>query len=107
MSSTQTITATEVPVTPSNSVPTKLNYVYIPPGVSKPAFYPGTASGYRRPHDAHDVNITDVRGSEDKFELDREGFKFMQYPRGEQDIVNEEKVKTNLYPDIIDLLKKT
>lgn len=104
MSTTGTITPTaQLPLSTSKTVKTKLNYY----AEGTTAFYPGTASAFRRPFDTRDVEITDVRGAEDRFDLDAHGFKFMKHPQGEQDIADEAKVKANLYPDIVSLMKKT
>lgn len=104
MSATQTVTPTaQLPLSTSKTVKTQLNYC----AEGTVEFSPGTASAYRRPHDKRDVEITDARGSEDQFNLDKHGFAFMHHPQGEQDIANEAKVKANLYPDIVSLLKKT
>jgi hypothetical protein len=104
MSSTQTVTPTaQVPISASKSEPTQLNYY----AEGEVAFYPGTASTFRRYFDRRDVNITDARGFEDQFDLDKHGFKFIKLPRGEQDITDAEKVKAQLYPEFISLIKQT
>lgn len=102
MSTTETVTTASMPVDAVKTKPTKLNYVKLP----QTSFSPGTASAFRREHDVRDVHITDARSVKTPFDFNKHGFKFLEYPRGEQDIANEQKVKANMYPEIIELLKK-
>ena len=59
-------------------IPTNLKYwLDLAKGGTKD-FYPGTAGAYRRKHEPHQVDITDVRGHEKEFKLDKQGFEFVQ-----------------------------
>jgi len=51
------------------------------------------------------VTITDVSGSEDEYTLDGNGFQVFQRASKERDFVDDEKIKTEYYPEIEKLLK--
>jgi len=84
-------------------VQTTLNYHFGSKGVP---YYPGTAGGYRRKHDQHSVQVTDIAGHEKQFSLDREGFACIQHESKEKEFKNEEGIKDRLYPEIAQILKE-
>ncbi|KAK3061385.1 hypothetical protein LTS18_006368 [Coniosporium uncinatum] len=65
-----------------------------------------TLNYYKDPKDdAIPVTITDVSGSEDEYTLDGNGFQVFQRASKERDFVDDEKIKTEYYPEIEKLLK--
>lgn len=79
---------------------------YYPPDGPK-VFYPGTAGYQRRKFDSRTIPIADIRGAEDNFELERNGFQVVKYDWTEFPLdAPNDKVKEIVYPETIDMLKK-
>lgn len=73
-------------------------------GVDARVFYPGTAGDKRRPRDTQPVQVTNMR---DKgFTLDKNGFQLVSHVSREKTFDNEERVKTEVYDETSELLKK-
>ena len=66
----------------------------------------GTASSYRHKMDTHVVPINDMRGNEQFFTLDKQGFQFHKHKSVEKAFNDLDKVKTIVYPETAELLKK-
>src|SRR5271155_2716282 len=49
--------------------------------------------------------IHDIRGHEDEFTLDKNGFQIYQHESAEKDFTDDEKIKTEYYREVEDLLK--
>jgi hypothetical protein len=82
---------------------------YLKRGAEKPAYYridppPGVprASGI---DDPHDVTISDARGRESEFTLDRNGFALVKAPTAVADFYDPEEIKRVYYPEVEQLLK--
>ncbi|KAH7141001.1 amino acid permease-domain-containing protein [Dactylonectria macrodidyma] len=60
---------------------------------------------YARPSVAHDVTIHDVRGEEDKYTLDGNGFQVFKRGATEKDFLDDEQIKASYYPEVEQLLK--
>ena len=84
---------------------TTISYYLDPSKGGYKEFYPGTAGSYRRKHEVHAFQVTDIKGHEKEFSLDREGFTFVQRESKEKDFENEEVIKDRLYPEISELVK--
>ncbi|KAK4494239.1 hypothetical protein PRZ48_014537 [Zasmidium cellare] len=93
-------------VLPPNTLHTTLNYYLTPDKGGDKIFYPGTAGNYRRKHEPHDVNIFDLRESSEKVEVDKQGFQLVQHSALDNDLTDPDFVKTKVYDDTAELLKK-
>ncbi|PVH96920.1 hypothetical protein DM02DRAFT_598370 [Periconia macrospinosa] len=61
---------------------------------------------YNRESNQHNVTVHDVRGREDQFTLDKNGFQFYKHESSEKDFLDEEKIKEGYYRETEELLKK-
>lgn len=96
--------STTVTTAPTRTVEAKINY-YPPDGPK--VFYPGTAGYQRRNFDTRSVPINDIRGSEDLFSLDKNGFQVVKNNWTEIGLNDhKEKVESIVYPETIDMLKR-
>ena len=91
---------------PTHVVDTTLKYYLEPSRGGSTSFYPGTAGSYRRKFDEQPVQVTDMRGSENKFKLDKQGFELRRHVCTEKDFVDEVVVKDVVYKETAELLKK-
>lgn len=104
---TTTSTATEAPAETKHNVPTTLNYYKDPGDGSPPApSYVGKPDTYERPVEKLNVTVNDVRGDEDKYTLDKNGFQFYPHESKEKDFDDDEKIKREYYPEVDALLKE-
>jgi hypothetical protein len=92
--------------TPTHIVNTTLNYYLEPEHGGSTFFYPGTAGNYRRKFNEQAVQVTDVRGSETDFRLDKQGFEVRRHVSAEKDFADEDVVKDVVYKETAELLKK-
>ncbi|KAF1848187.1 uncharacterized protein K460DRAFT_333958 [Cucurbitaria berberidis CBS 394.84] len=60
---------------------------------------------YDRPFEVHPATIRDVRGSENKYTLDGNGFQFHRNSAQEKDFLDDEKIKSGYYAETEQLLK--
>jgi hypothetical protein len=105
MSTTETQTETLVETAP---VLAELNF-YDPPATNeKPHNYMYTTDGPQRNFGdiTKVVAINDIRGHENEYSLDKNGFQIVKFSPTEREFVDEEKIKTQYYKEIEDLLKK-
>jgi hypothetical protein len=105
MSTTQTQTETLVETAP---VFAELNF-YDPPATNeKPHNYMYSTDGPQRNFGdvTKVVPINDIRGHENEYSLDNNGFQIVKFSPTETEFVDEEKIKTQYYGEIEDLLKK-
>ena len=68
--------------------------------------YPGTAFEKRRKHVPQEVTIKDMRPIRSEFTLDNNGFELVDFKPKEKELIDEEKVEKDYYPECIDLIKK-
>lgn len=66
----------------------------------------GTASYFRRKFDERPVRIGDIRGREDQFNLNTQGFQYLESSTVGGDFRDSEKVKREVYPETEELLKQ-
>lgn len=52
------------------------------------------------------LTIHDVRGIEDRFELDRNGFQFVELPTKARDVTTDEKIQDEYYPEVAEVLQE-
>ena len=90
---------------PAHVVPTTLAYWMGPEQGGYKEFYAGTAGGYRRKHDHKPVEVTDIRGHEKEFQLDKHGFEYLHHESKEKEFADDESTKETLYPEVVQLLK--
>lgn len=91
---------------PAHVVNTTLNYCLEPLQGEPSPFYPGTAGNYRREFNEQAVQVTDLRGSENDFSLDKQGFELRRHVCTEKDFADEAVVKDVVYEETAELLKK-
>ena len=90
-------------------VPTTLNYFeLVGEGPAREYATPGP-DGKRQTNvgkDPHPAVVHDVRGREDAFTLDGQGFQFVHWPSAEKEFVDEEAIRTRYYAEVEALLKE-
>ncbi|KAF2101409.1 hypothetical protein NA57DRAFT_64217 [Rhizodiscina lignyota] len=87
-------------------IDTTLNHYLDPEKGGHSSYYTGTAGYYRRKFDEHAVKIQNMRGREDQFDLNTQGFRFYRSPTVGGDFQDTEFVKREVYPETEELLKK-
>lgn len=86
---------------------THLNYYKPNADGSPPApAYVGKPESYERPTQALNVTVHDIKGEVDKYTLDGNGFQIYTFPSTEKDFRDDEKIKTEYYPETERLLKE-
>lgn len=63
--------------------------------------YLGVSDDYTRK-----MTVRDVRGMEDQFELDRNGFKFVKLPSKRRSTEDDETIKTQWYREVAEVIKE-
>lgn len=90
------------------SVETTINYYYTPvENVPPPMLKVGTVGARRMKFDGRKREVFNIRGRENNFKLDRNGFEFLPFPLNEDKKIydNEEEVKQVLYPKFAQFMK--
>jgi len=101
-----TTTTKEAPTKTKHNVPTTLNYYKDPGDGSEPKpSYVGKPETYERPSEPLDTVVTDIRGDEEKYSLDKNGFEIYRHTSIEKDFDDDEKIKREYYPETEQLLK--
>ena len=85
---------------------TTLNHYLDPDKGGHTKYITGTASYFRRKFDERAVKIGDIRGREDQFNLNTQGFQFHVSPTIGGDFSDTEKVKKEVYAETEKLLKE-
>jgi hypothetical protein len=94
------------PTSKAHNVSTTLNYYKDPgDGSEPPATYVGKPETYERPYEPLDVVVQDVRGQEDQYTLDKNGFQIYRHKSVEKDFLDDELIKAVYYPETEQLLK--
>ena len=87
-------------------VETTLNYYKDPGDGSEPhPSYVGKPETYERPYEKLQVTVNDIRGSEESYTLDKQGFQIYNHASKEKDFVDDEQIKAIYYPETEQLLK--
>lgn len=68
--------------------------------------YPGTAADKLRRVNGVPMQITDLRECNEHFSLDKHGFQFVPHKSVEAAFEDNEKIKSVVYPETIELLKR-
>jgi len=93
--------------TKRHDVQTTLYYYKDPGDGSPPApTYVGKPETFERPSESLDVTVTDISGSESKYNLDNHGFQIYKHSSAEKDFVDDDKIKREYYPETEELLKE-
>jgi len=69
--------------------------------------YVGKPIIYDRPSVAKEVLVHDIRGSEDQYTLDGQGFQVVKDVSKEKDFLDDDSIKKVYYPEVEELLKRT
>lgn len=88
-----------------HDVHTSLNY-YLDDGNPPRPTYVGKPETYERTPDPLSVTVHDIRGEENHFNLDKQGFLIYPHISKEKDFIDEEKIKAEYYPEVEQLLKE-
>ena len=89
-----------------HNVKTSLNYYKDPgDGSLPPPSYVGKPETYERPTQPLDVTVQDIRGDEDKYTLDNQGFQIHKHTSVEKDFLDDDQIKAQYYPEVEQLLK--
>lgn len=91
---------------PPAVVNTNLNYFLELNEGGTDVIYPGTATDKLRPLKPVLTPITDLRTSGDEFALDTHGFQFVPHQSAESTYDDQAKVKSVVYDETAELLKK-
>jgi len=68
--------------------------------------YSPTASLYRRKYDENFIQVQDIRGAEDNFDLDIQGFQICKHGCTEEIPEDESAIKSAIYAETAEFLKK-
>ena len=95
---------------PPGSVEAAINYYHEPPpGESYPIIYQGSVGSKRQKWNTQNVQITDLRTTDNDFKLHRNGFQFIKYPGTEglkyEAFADETNIKSKVYDEVKELLK--
>ena len=90
----------------SQPVTATLNYYLEPEDGGDSEFAAGTVGEKRRRYRPAQVLINDIRGHEDDFTLDKNGFQFVKKDCTEKTFDNEERIKQTYYPEVVDLIRE-
>lgn len=85
-------------------VQTTLNYYKDTGGPPAPT-YVGRPETYERPTEPLGVTVTDIRGEEKNYTLDKNGFQIYPHVSAEKDFLDDEQIKADYYPEVEQLLK--
>lgn len=87
-------------------VTAKMNY-YLPASRGgMDAFHAGTVGDKRKKRDTHTMRISDIRGREHEFTMDKQGFQLVKFESSEKTFDDDERIQERYYPECEDLIKK-
>lgn len=66
----------------------------------------GKPETYHRVPETRSVTVHDIRGSEDQYNLDKNGFQIYRHQSVEKDFRDEEEIKKTYYAEVENLLKE-
>lgn len=104
-------TLNQTPVQESQSqgthdVITAFNYYKDPgDGGPPPPIIVNQPQTYQQPAETHSAIVHDIRGTEDQYTLDKNGFQIYKHQSVEKDFVDDEHIKQVYYPETERLLK--
>lgn len=85
-------------------VHTRLNY-YFDTGKPPAPSIVGRPETYERPAHSLDVTVHDIRGEQDSYTLDKQGFQIYPHTSQEKDFLDDDKIKAEYYAEVEQLLK--
>lgn len=88
------------------SVSASVGYHLEPERGGAEVWCPGTVQDKRRPHDHQDVTITNIRGRESEFTLDKQGFEVIPFATSVEDDGDNASFEGQYYQDVVDHVKK-
>lgn len=93
---------------PPGVIKAEVNYFLEPPaGEPYPIIYPGLVGSRRRKWDVRSVEVNDLRGRENEFEVDTNGFQVVAFATKEKEYDDDDRIKQEVYPEAEELIKKT
>ncbi|KFY82092.1 hypothetical protein V500_10822 [Pseudogymnoascus sp. VKM F-4518 (FW-2643)] len=90
---------------PAKVVHTTLNYFLDIERGGHVDITPGTAGFYRRKYDTPPVDIHDMRGLEEDFNLNKQGFQIHKHASVEKEFKDDDQIKAVYYPETEEWLK--
>lgn len=66
----------------------------------------GKPETYERVPETRSLTVHDIRGTEDQYSLDKNGFQIYHHQSAEKDFRDDEQIKKIYYPEIENLLKE-
>ncbi|OAL36596.1 hypothetical protein AYO20_04212 [Fonsecaea nubica] len=88
------------------AVTTILNYHLEPERGGEIVWCPGTVRDKRRPHEHAEVTVHNIRGYEESFTLDKQGFAVGPFDTSVADVQDDAEFKGQYYQDVVAHLKK-
>ena len=90
---------------PAKVIHTTLNYFLDIERGGHVDITPGTAGFYCRKDDTHPVDIHDMRGLEEDFNLNKQGFQIHKHSSVEKEFRDDDQIKSVYYPETEEWLK--
>lgn len=90
-----------------DTVPALLNYYVVPEDAERDSFFDGTVIETTRQYSGVPAQVANLRGHEEHFNLDTQGFQLVKHNTAEKDFANNEHIRDVYYRDVEQLLKKT
>lgn len=87
-------------------VQTIMNYHLEPARGGAEVWCPGTVRDKRRPHEHQEVTVIDIRGHEDEFSLDKQGFHVSPFSTSVDGLDENTDFEGQYYQDVVAHLKK-
>lgn len=88
-----------------NTVDAVLNYYVVPQDADRDPFFDGSVIETTREYSKIPTRIADLRGHENNFSLDKQGFQLVKHSTDEKDFDDDTHIKEVYYRDIEQLLK--
>ena len=88
------------------AVQTILNYHLEPERGGEAVWCPGTVRDKRRPHEHAEVTVTNIRGRESEFSLDKQGFHVGPFQASVGDCGEDAEFRRLYYPEVAAHLQK-
>lgn len=85
---------------------TTLNYHLEPERGGEAVWCPGTVRDKRRPHEHAQVTVTNIRGREAEFQLDKQGFQLDPFVTSIADVEDDAEFAGQYYEDVIAHMQK-
>ena len=83
-------------------------YYYLDPGdgtLPEPINVTKPSNHFDKPKDIRTILVHDLRGQEDQFSLDKNGFQFLSHVSKEKEFLETESIETGYLPEVEQLVK--